>query len=491
MSMSGVGSPGLSRRAWCGGLGATLATLAGGCGGLAISPDEERKLGRDEAEEVERTVGLVREDRLVGYVRQLGDRLARLAERPDVTWQFNVADDAEANAFALPGGWVYVTRGLLALLNSEDELVGVLGHEMAHVLERHAVRRVGVATPFALLFGVPAGILGTVSPTLGGIVGGTGRLASGLALAPYSREQEHDADRRGLGLAAHAGWDPSALASFLRTLERAEALTGRSSDRLRFFATHPATPERVSNVQEAARAQARGPRAAVAPSRAAFLGRLEGLVVGENPANGLFRGPLFLHPDLDLALEMPARWKTVNRPDAAGAAAPDGDAAILLHLVGAGSDPVAGARADGLKDAHLKQLQSLKISRLSAARLVADTRDGDRVILTWIVHRQRVFRVTGMTGVRDWPRHGPALERATATFRPLLADDRNGIVESRLRVRPARAGETVREVVTRGGAAWDAARAAVANGTTVDARLDAGWPVKVAVTQRYAGRDAG
>jgi predicted Zn-dependent protease len=358
---------------------------------------------------------------------------------------------------------------------------------MAHVLERHAVRRAGAATPFGLLFGVPAGILGTVSPTLGGIVGGTGRLASGLALASYSREQERDADQRGLMLAAGAGWDPAALGSFLRTLEREEALAGRGPDRLRFFATHPATPERIENVQDAARSQARTPGVAVPASRAAFLARLDGLVVGDNPANGLFRGRLFLHPDLDVALEMPARWKTVNRPDAAGAAAPDGDAAMLLHLVGVGVDPVAGAKADGLKDTHLKQLQRLEISKLPAARLIADTRDGDRVALTWIAHRQHVLRVTGMSRVRDWPRHGPTLERATATFRPLLAADRDGIVESRLRVRPARAGETLPQVLARGGGSWDAARAAVANGTTVDARLEAGWPVKVPVVERYAG----
>jgi predicted Zn-dependent protease len=488
MGMSVVASTRLTRRAWCGGLGATLATLAGGCVPFTVSPEEERKLGREEAQEVERTVGLVRDEALVGYVRRLGGRLAHVAQRADVAWQFSIADDAEANAFALPGGWIYVTRGLLVLLNSEDELAGVLGHEMAHVLQRHAVRRAGVATPFALLFGLPAGILGTVSPTLGGIVGGTGRLASGLALASYSREQERDADRQGLELSARAGWDPAALASFFRTLQREEALAGGSSAGLRFFATHPATPERVDDVEKAARAHAPAPRA-LAPNRSAFLARLDGLVVGDNPAHGLFRGPLFLHPDLDVALEMPPRWKTVNRPDAAVSAAPDGDAAIVLHVAGAGADPVAGARADGLQDSHLRRLQRVQVSGLPAARLVADTRDGDRVALTWIAHRQRVLRVTGMTSVLDWPRQGPVLERAAATFRPMLAAEHEGIVESRLRVRPARAGETVREVLARGSATWDAARTAVANGTTVDARLQAGWPVKVPVGQRYAAVD--
>src|SRR5438105_10259832 len=214
----------LSRRQCCAGLVAMLGGIAApGC--LTVSPQEERKLGRDEAQEVEKTVGLVRDRRLVEYIASIGTRLERAAARADISWQWNVADDAELNAFALPGGWVYVTRGLLALSNREDEIAGVMAHEMAHVLERHAVKRVGAATPLAVLFGVPSGILGMVSPSLGAIVGGAGRVVSGLALAPYSREQELAADRIGIALAARAGWDPAAPGRLLGTLERAVALS--------------------------------------------------------------------------------------------------------------------------------------------------------------------------------------------------------------------------------------------------------------------------
>ncbi|MGH7343664.1 MAG: M48 family metalloprotease [Candidatus Rokuibacteriota bacterium] len=474
---------GLSRRRFGGGLAATLAVLSGGC--ATISPSEERRLGQEGAEEVERTVGLVDDPKLVGYVRQVAGRLAQAAKRTDVSWQCNVTDDTEPNAFALPGGYVYVTRGLLALLNSEDELAGALGHEMAHVLDRHAARRAGAATPFALLFGIPAGILGAVSPALGGVVGGTGELASGMVLASYSREQERDADRHGIALAARAGWDPAALASFLHTLEREEALAGHNPNRPGFFATHPATPERVGNVRAAARAQTRAPATPIAGSRGAFLGKLEGLVVGDNPASGVFLGSLFAHPGFDIALEMPAKWKTINTAEAAGAVAPDGDAAVVLSVSGAGEDPAAAARADGLSEAQLKQLRSVRISSLPAALLVADTRNAQRAVLTWIAYRQRVFRVTALTRIRDWSRYGKILDRTAGTFRPLLPADRARLVESRLRVRLAGTGETIAGVLARGGGTWNPAQMAVANGTTVDAKLQPGWPVKVPVSQRY------
>ena len=476
--------PKLTRREWGCGLIFATGLLASGC--ATISPREESALGREAAEEFERVTGLVRAPRIVDYVRRVGDRLVGGAQRRDVAWQFNVADEAEANAFALPGGWVYVTRGLLALLNSEDELAGVLGHEMAHVLERHAVRRVEAATPMTILFGVPAALLGAVSPTVGGLVGGTGRLVSTLALASYNRDQEREADDEGMALAARAGWDPAGLGSFLHTLERTEVLAGKDPNRPRFFSTHPSAPERVARIRTAAGTLPRADVAALAPGRGAFVGRLEGLIVGDNPAHGVFVDSRFVHPELDIAIDMPAGWKTAKSAELAGAvAALDADAAVIVHAVTTGDDPVAGARADGLSDAQLKRLQRAQISSLPAARMRADSRDGERLSLTWVAHRNRIVRVTGVAPIKVWDRYAPMLERATQSFRALRPADRERVMHSRLQVRRARPGETVAAVLARGGAMWSAAEAAVANGTTVEARLEADWPVKIPVTERY------
>jgi predicted Zn-dependent protease len=481
--MSAAETTHLSRRQCCAGLVTLLGGLAGsGC--ATVSPQQERQVGREEAEEVERTVGLVRDRRLVEYVEAIGRRLGQATGRADISWQWSVADEADANAFALPGGFVYVTRGLLALSNREDEVAGVLAHEMAHVVQRHAVRRVGAATPLAALFGVPSGILGIVSPTLGGIVGGAGRLVSGLALAPYSREQEREADRIGIALSARAGWDPRALADFLGALERAEALAGGTSRRS-FFATHPSTPDRVATIEASARSLSPAAAAPIAGTRAALLGRLEGLVIGDSAAHGVFAGPLFLHPDFDLALQMPAGWKTANSPEAAGAVAPGEAAVVLLQLVGDGDDPAAGARADGLTEAQIRQVRPLQSSRLPAASVTASARDGTRVALTWIAHRKRIFRVTGVCDGAEWERYRAPFERTAASGRPLRPEDAARITESRLRIRPARAGERIAQVLARGGATWSPGQAAVANGVAADQPLERDWPVKVAVSERY------
>jgi predicted Zn-dependent protease len=482
---------GMTRRQCC--LGA-MALLAAGCSTgesrpALISEKKERELGQEAAGEVERTVGLVQDPALVGYVREIGRRLVAQTPQPDAPYEFHVADQTEPNAFALPGGFVYVTRGLLALANSEDELAGVMGHEIGHVVARHSVRQIQASTPFSILFGVPSAIVGIVSPALGGIVGGVGKLASGLVLAPYSRDQEREADRIGIQLAAKAGWDPAGLPSMLQTLEREEALAGGDPSRVSFFANHPATPERVRDTTAAAKALTRGPGSPIAAPRPVFLARLDGLAVGPDPANGIFVKNVFQHPGLALALEMPAGWKTKNMPAAAIASEPDGRAAVALQLSADGNDPLQGAREDGLEEREVSQVTRTTIAGLPAAQLIAQDREV-RMHLTWIAYQGHVFRVTGISPPRAFETYREAFARTAASFRPLRRDERERMTEVRLRPRPARSGESVAAFVTRTGGTWKAEQTAVANGVVANATLDDGFAMKVPIRQRYTERPA-
>lgn len=270
----------------------------------------------------------MREPALAAYVQAVGAKLAAVSERPAGPWQFLVVDRPEPNAFALPGGHVYVTRGLLALANSEDELAGVLGHEIAHVTASHSTKRLGAAVataPLAIASGLAGLAVGIVSPALGSAVAGAGELVTeGLVLAPYSREQEHEADEIGQTLAARAGYDPAALPRFLETLDREVALApGQKREGSSFFDSHPLTPDRVARTEERARQLARAAASPIAGARGAFLAKLDGLVVGEDPAQGVFQGRVFLQPELGLALDFPAGWKTRNTNEAVGALSPE------------------------------------------------------------------------------------------------------------------------------------------------------------------------
>ena len=289
-----------------------------------ISVEQEKKIGEEEAKKVEAQMGLLDDRQFLPYLDALGQRLAKESPRQDVTHQFHVADMAEPNAFALPGGYVYVSRGLLALVNSEDELAGVVGHEIGHVAARHTVQKISKQGPFAAVFGIASGLAGIVSPLAANIIGGVGDLTQGLLFSPYSRSQETAADRVGQEMAAKAGWDPAALSVFLSSLEREVELLSQSKEPRKpsFFDSHPATPDRVKKTAEHAKELTRANRAPISPTHESFLARLDGMVDGQRAANGIFEGRTFLHPDMNFLVQFPEKWQHDNTPQKIVAAAP-------------------------------------------------------------------------------------------------------------------------------------------------------------------------
>jgi predicted Zn-dependent protease len=465
---------------------ASIALALAGC----VTPAAEQQRGDEEAKKVEQEMGLLREPALAGYVRALGEKLAAVSERPQGPWQFGVVDKPEPNAFALPGGYVYVTRGLLSLANSEDELAGVLGHEIAHVTARHSTKRMGAAVvtaPVAIATGLAGVAVGIVSPVLGRAVAGTGEvITGGLVLAPFSREQEYEADELGQALVARAGYDPGGLPRFLRTLDRDLALLSDEKRRFNFLDSHPLTPDRVARSEERARQLARAPANPIAGGRQAFLVKLDGIVVGPDPAQGVFEDRRFVHPELDLAIDFPAGWQTQNTNDAAGAISPVKDAVVALSTAATDSslDQVLAEVAAKQSDVSFERFQ---VSGLPAAR--TSLSGGGKVTeVTLIEYGRNVYSVVGQSAESAAKQYAPVFRATAGSFRALRASERRSIRESRLRVRAARAGETPAEIAKRTGSSWHAERVAVANGVAVGDRFDAGWAVKLALPQAYTPR---
>ena len=230
----------------------------------------------------------------------------------------------------------------------------------------------------------------------------------------------------------------------------------------------------------------RGSGAPIARSRAAFLARLDGLVVGQNPANGVFVDRRFLHPELGFVWDVPAGWRSGNTPEAALASEPDGRAVLLLQVVGEGRDPVVGARADGLPEELVRQLERLQIDGLSAARVIAKSGRA-RLDLTWIAHDDHVYRIAGVSREGEFERFQQAFVQSARSFRPMDDADRRRVAVVRLRSAPARGGESLTAFVRRAGGVWNAEQTAIANGIEVDSPLEPGWPVKVPVRETYGG----
>jgi predicted Zn-dependent protease len=244
----------------------------------------------------EQSIGLVNNERLQTYVQRLGATLAARPERPNLPWRFRVLDDPTPNAFALPGGFIYVTRGLLSLMDSESELASVIGHEIGHVTARHSVTAISRAQLAQL--GLGAGMI--LAPELQQF----GQVASsglGLLFLKHGRDAERQADDLGFRYAQNQGYDVREMADVFASLQ-AVGESERQGRVPSWLATHPYPEERIQRVQQ--RLATLGPAANTGRlGDAEYLNQINGLMYGENPRAGIFRGSTFLHPDLNFRID--------------------------------------------------------------------------------------------------------------------------------------------------------------------------------------------
>jgi predicted Zn-dependent protease len=480
------------------------ALLAGPCFGacsinpLTKRPDmvitskaKESEIGKQEAAKVEATMGLMQDPELTAYVAAIGERLAHQVPDSEFEFTFNIVSMDQPNAFALPGGPVYVSRGLIPLTNSEDELANVIGHEVAHVLGRHAASRVTLSAPISIVTGIGAFATGIVSSRLSNLVSGIGGVTNSLIFSPYSREQENQADRYGMELAAKSGWDPAAMSKFLSVLQNQEKLVGAEQSKFSFFSSHPNTPDRVEKTVSRARSIEIVPDAPIEPTRRAFLDKLDGIIVDQDPEEGIFIDNHMLHTGMGFGIEYPEDWKTVNQPQAIAAAEPDGRALSVLQLAGEGNNPLAAARKIapnyGLSDRNLREID---INGLPAVRTRARSKK-TMLDLTWVALGGKIFQISCATSPDSEEEFRQLFIKIPHSFHALSREEIDSIAVRRLRIREARSMETVAELAKRTGSHWKPAEVAVANGLELDARLQTGMPVKIVLEEPYerSGRE--
>ncbi|MBW2244069.1 MAG: M48 family metalloprotease [Deltaproteobacteria bacterium] len=454
---------------------------------VLMSAGMESEIGRQEAAKIDELLGTSDDADLQAYVEQIGSRLAAHSPWQKAEYTFRVVDTAEPNAFALPGGYIFLSRGLIALANSEDELACVIGHEIGHIAARHTARRLTVAAPFAIV-GIPGAILGMLNKTLGAVVSAPARLGGSLALAPHSRAQERQADRLGMQLAAAAGWDPDALADVLVTLEREDEARRGEPRKTDFFDSHPSTPDRLSSLEGIADTLTRAPAAPVAPDREAFLAVLEGLLLGPNPKGGVFDEATFLHPEFGFALDFPAGWELDNQPAVVLATDPEAGGKVfsLLQLVESSTDSSVDSAVKELERDLLKDVEFVRINGLSAARLRA-TRKRTAFDLTWIAHAEQTLRIAGVSPASEAERLADTFSAVAHSFRAMGPEDRARVMESRLRMVSVQEGESLEALLERSGSDWDAEMVAIANGLESPAlALPEKARLKVSIPQPYA-----
>ncbi len=330
---------------------ALAAVLLAGCATVVnpVTGREERTVMTEEAEiaegkkaheQVLAEYGVYGDAKLQAYVDDLGQRLAKQSHRAQLQWTFTVLDSPEINAFALPGGYVYVTRGIMAYMESEADLAGVIGHEIGHVTARHGAQR---ATRQQT-----AGI-GVLAATVLGAVLGVGDVASQLSqsvaagyVASYSRDQELQADRLGAEYLVRNRYDPQNMVDVIQVLKRQEQF---AADQARaegktprqggdWLASHPSNEERLRDITEiAAGYKGRASGAYADDGRARYLKAIDGLPFGESREQGVTRGRNFYHEPLGVALTAPSGWRIQNAQDSITLINAAGDAGLVVRPV--------------------------------------------------------------------------------------------------------------------------------------------------------------
>lgn len=380
-----------------------------------VSEGQEIAMGKQYHPQVVATMGLYPDSALQAYVSALGLRLASLSERPNLPWTFSVVDDPVVNAFALPGGFIYVTRGIIAHFGSEAQLVSVLGHEIGHVTARHSASQMSQQQLAGL--GLVVGAI--VSPE----VAQFSQLASaalGVLFLKFSRDDERQADDLGLRYMRRGGYAVREMPAVYTMLER---VSGQGSGKRtpEWLATHPNPENRRERIEAEIAAMPPETRGQTV-NRDAYLRQIDGMVFGDDPREGYFKENEFFHPELRFQITFPLGWNTQNQKQGVVAVSPSGDAMIQLsHAKEATAD--AAARAfffqSGVSSGYPSQ-SPINGLRAVAAEFGAQT---DRGVLrgyaAFVEHDGHVYRLVAYGPQSAWyGRQGTAV-RSIDSFRRL------------------------------------------------------------------------
>lgn len=399
-------------------LGACATNPVTGKNELAlISAQQEVQIGQQAAQEAVQQMGVVEDADLQAYVSRLGRQLAARSERPELPWTFTVVDDPTPNAFALPGGPIFVTRGLLVLMTSEAQLASVLGHEIGHVTARHSVNQMSKQQLAQLGLG-----LGAILVPGGDQLAGLASQGLGLLFLKYGRDDERQADELGFKYALNEGYDVREMAKVFLALQRASQLEGGGQKIPDWAASHPAEPERIANVER--RVAALGPN--YQPGRVGtpeFMQQVNGLPYGENPRNGFFRQGTFYHPEMKFRFTVPADWQTQNGAAAVAALSPRKDAMVQLTLVPGKPSPEQAAQ-QFLQQQGLQAGQSSRQTFNGVPAVVApfqaQTQQGVlQGYVAFLGHAGQTFQLVGYSPAQAFATNDAAFRQVIQSFGPV------------------------------------------------------------------------
>jgi len=380
-----------------------------------VSESQEIEMGKQSAQQVEQSIGFYNDAAIQSYVSGIGRKLAAASERPQLPWEFHVVNDAAVNAFALPGGYIFVTRGLMTAITNEAELATVVGHEIGHVTNRHSVQQISRAQVAQLGLGIGMILKPDLQP-LGSALGS----GLGILFLKYGRDAENQADLAGFRYALNQGYDVRQMINMFETLKGVSALSG-GGKLPEWLSTHPDPENRAQTTQARLDTLHKDLSNAIV-AREEYMQRLKGMVYGEDPRQGYFKGTTFLHPDLRFQLAFPDGWKTQNSAEAVVGVSPNQDAMMQLSLAGQTEPTQATRQFLSQQGVKAGQGSSQPINGLPAASsyFTAQTEQGQiEGLVAFLSYRGTTYGILAYTAAGNLKTYDGAFRQAIGSFREL------------------------------------------------------------------------
>jgi predicted Zn-dependent protease len=451
---------------------------------MFMSESQEVAMGAQYDPQVVATFGEYNNDKLEAFVQNQGNEMGKISHRPKLQYHIKLLDSPVVNAFAVPGGYIYLTRGILAQFNNEAELAGVIGHEMGHVTARHSVSQQAKQQVGTLL--VIGGMIASekVRQMADYAMGGMQ-----LLFLKFSRDNEREADRLGVEYSSKIGYDAHKMADFFNVLNKmnmAESEGGVPT----FMSTHPDPGDRnVSVNQMAAEWQNNLKFPSWKVNSDSYLQMIDGIVYGEDPRQGYVEGNTFYHPDMKFKFSFPAGWKLENTPAQVNMVPPDGKALMIFAL--AGLKTAAEAAPETLKNLNLTMVESKRttVNGLPAIATVSTQVSQDqtqtqqpalRVLSYFIEYNGSCFVFHGVTAEPDFRTYAPIFEPSMANFSKLTDATKLNVKPDRIFVKKVQRAGTASEAFNALGVPANKLEdIALLNNLELTDRLAAGKMVKI------------